>query len=345
MHKYARIFFFACWYNRAVNTARYILCLATTLLFLSACSPNGVSSTPTSAAPPAITPYHTPTSPQMAAPTATAAPTFTPPPLPTPTPFMYTVVEGNTMIGIALNFGLSLEQLQLANPDVNPNFLSVGTQLVIPQPDLEEDQPGASSNLEIMPLETGSVNCLPDRLGGLWCLWPVANPTETPVENLAGLIRLFDRSGEETASQPVYHLLNLLLPGKSTALAAYFPSPPPDWQTAQAQLTGASAANQVQQRYLTVEVTSLETEPLDQEQTGYAVTGAVSLSALEGDTQPAYLWALAIAYDAEGQPVGIRRWEAGLEGLSDTANFSYEVYSQGSPIERVAVLVEAAIAP
>ncbi len=249
------------------------------------------------------------------------------------------------MIGIALNFGITLEQLQLANPDVNPSFLSVGTQLVIPLPDLEEDQPSGSSNLEILPLETGGVNCLPDRAGGLWCLWPVSNPLETPVENLAGLIRLFDSAGEQVASQPSYHLLNLLLPGQTTALGAYFPPPLPEWQTAQAQLTGASAANQVQQRYFTAALTSMETEELDPEQLGYAISGEIALSAEEGDPLPAYLWALAIAYDAAGQPVGIRRWQAEAEALTNTTAFSFQIFSQGSPIERVEVLVEAGITP
>jgi len=45
---------------------------------------------------------------------------------------MYTVVENDTLIAIAVRFGITLDELQVANPDVNPNILSLGTQLVIP---------------------------------------------------------------------------------------------------------------------------------------------------------------------------------------------------------------------
>jgi LysM repeat protein len=42
------------------------------------------------------------------------------------------VKQGDTMLGIAFRFGISLDELQAANPKVNPRILSVGAVLVIP---------------------------------------------------------------------------------------------------------------------------------------------------------------------------------------------------------------------
>ena len=54
---------------------------------------------------------------------------------PAPTPVAgtrYVVKKGDTMWAIALDHGISLADLQAANPDVEPRTMAVGTVLVIP---------------------------------------------------------------------------------------------------------------------------------------------------------------------------------------------------------------------
>ncbi|RME91579.1 MAG: LysM peptidoglycan-binding domain-containing protein [Anaerolineae bacterium] len=53
----------------------------------------------------------------------------------TPTPGsgpIYIVQEGDTLWSIALRFNITVDELIAANPDINPNLLSVGQELVIP---------------------------------------------------------------------------------------------------------------------------------------------------------------------------------------------------------------------
>lgn len=66
----------------------------------------------------------------------TAVPTATPPPLPTATPVptesMYTVEKGDTLQAIAIKFETTVEELVKANELDNPNAISVGQILLIP---------------------------------------------------------------------------------------------------------------------------------------------------------------------------------------------------------------------
>ena len=45
---------------------------------------------------------------------------------------VYIVQEGDTLFMIAIRFGVSLDDLLKANPDINPNLLSTGAEVVIP---------------------------------------------------------------------------------------------------------------------------------------------------------------------------------------------------------------------
>jgi LysM repeat protein len=67
---------------------------------------------------------------------ASVAPT----PTPAPTPRIYVVAAGDTLSRIASRFGLSVDQILAANPQIrNPNRIAVGDEIVIPN--VEEPLP------------------------------------------------------------------------------------------------------------------------------------------------------------------------------------------------------------
>lgn len=76
----------------------------------------------------------TPTPSAAVSPSPTAEPS--PTPTPAPTPFIYTVKSGDTLSGIAAQFGVSLDALIAANAETlpDPDKLDVGDKLVIPTP-------------------------------------------------------------------------------------------------------------------------------------------------------------------------------------------------------------------
>ena len=72
--------------------------------------------------------------------------TFTPGPSPTPAPITYTVQEGDTLFGIAVQFQVDVEALKIIN-NITGTTLSVGTILTIPTDDVHTPTP--------TPLPTG----------------------------------------------------------------------------------------------------------------------------------------------------------------------------------------------
>lgn len=63
----------------------------------------------------------------------TAAPS--PTAVPAPTPQVYVVAKGDTMSKIAKKFGLTVEEIMTANPQIkNPNKIKIGDQVTIPVP-------------------------------------------------------------------------------------------------------------------------------------------------------------------------------------------------------------------
>ncbi len=84
-----------------------------------------------------VEPTTTPTATLTQTPTLTPTPdtpTPTNTPFPTPTPISYTVQSGDTCIGIAANFGVSVQSIQLLNNLSVSCDLTPGTTLLIPQP-------------------------------------------------------------------------------------------------------------------------------------------------------------------------------------------------------------------
>jgi spore coat assembly protein SafA len=70
-------------------------------------------------------------------PTPSSEATATPEPtaVPAPTPQVYTVAKGDTMSKIAKKFGVTVEELLAANPQIkNPDKIKIGDKITIPVP-------------------------------------------------------------------------------------------------------------------------------------------------------------------------------------------------------------------
>ncbi len=282
-----------------------------------------------------ITPYVSATAAQLFT-TPTIEFTSTPEPLPTPTPFTYTVVAGDTLLGIAYRFNITLDELLAANPDADPYLLSVGMGLVIPEGAGGEGVLTAELPTPVPVVENRPV-CYPTVSDGLWCLWLVQNDNPFSLENLSAMITLYDPLGGKLTSQPAIAPLNVLWPGEAVPLMAFFPPPVPIWEDVQVQLITSLGVPGDQERYLNGLVENLQIQV-----SGNGLSARVSGSVrLHEDGKPAsYVWLAAVAYGSDGVVVGAKRWEGtGIEVNGDL-EFNFQVFSLSLPIDRVEVLVE-----
>ena len=304
---------------------RFLACLFL-ISTLTACAGNAEAVTDLAPAVPyqTITPSKTPT----------VIPPLTGIILPTPTTFTYTVVQGDTLNGIAGRYGVTLEALLAANPGLQPAALSVGTTLIIPTGSETPGEPVPTS----APLPVLQARCWSEMDGGLWCFALVQNEYPETLENLSARFTLLDANGQELAGQVAFALLNTLPSGQSLPLAVHFPPPLQVNVSVQVQVLTAIRLLPGDTRYLPV-MPENTLVSVDASGRTAQVTGRVILT---GASTANTLWVLATAYDTAGNVVGVRRWESPSALTADApVSFDFLVSSVGPEIDRVEFLAEA----
>lgn len=277
--------------------------------------------------------------------TAFPTPSATPEPSPTvthtPTPVYYQVLEGDDMYAISYYYNISPQELMTANPSVNPRAIGPGTTLVIPVTLTPE--PTSTETLEQQPTPTVTFSalpdpdCYPDALGGLWCFVLLSNEDTSAFENVTGIFEL--QQGEESRQETAMTPLNLLPPGETLPLVAYFQPPVDQDFSVSATVDFFLPVMPDDDRYLPVEIQE-ENVAIDLDGEFANISGLLHFP--EGQPDPAYVWICATVFDKDGQVIAVRRWEAEQASLSSVQlPFEFSIYSLGKPIESVALLVEA----
>jgi LysM repeat protein len=309
---------------------KFIPALAALCLLLgSACSPVE----PTSSSPAALTPYLTATP----SPTLAQIPelVFADTPLPSPTPFTYTIQAGDTMSGIARQFGVPFEALIAANPSVSPNVMPIGQPLLIPT---DADNPTGQPTPTPVPFALTQIQCYPTLDGGMWCFALARNDSSDALENLSARISLLSSDGGLLAAQAAIPPLNIFPPHSSLPLTAFFPPPVPADATPRVQVLTAILLPPGDARYLSASLLNPLAGIASDGRTA-RLSGQVSLPA---DSAPAQtIWVAAVAYDAAGRVVGFRRWEGSSIQPGGSLPFDFTVASLGARMTRVEFFVEA----
>ena len=315
------------------------------LALLAACStlPLTLTLTPGRTLQGTLRPYPTDTITPSPIPTGYVTPTLSPTHTPTLTPVYYTVQEKDDMFGIAWRYGISVEALKTANPSVLPNWMGVGTVLLIPL--TPQAASSASPTLTFTPTPTALFSkvhdpaCYPDVFGGLTCFILVENHTEKNLENVGGVLTLRDDQSGETIQQTGIMLLNLLRANTAQPIFLRLDAPIPEQYTLSFEVDVVFPVPENDDRYLELTLSDVRTD-YSQNQRSAEITGALQL--LAEDQTSDLIWVLAVAYDANERVVAIRRYEASqLLSSGESLTFSLFVYSMDGPIERVDLLTEA----
>ncbi len=295
-------------------------------IFLYACANPAVPNETTDAA---LQPYLT------ATPEATSTPNvlvIIETPLPTNTPQIYIVESGDTISEIAEKFKILQADLIAANPDVNPNALTIGQTIIIPDPSASL---AAASTPTPLPVPITQAACHPTADSGSWCFALVHNNTGVLIENVSAQITLFDENNNAITSQVAFLPLDIIAPNSALPVYVYFPNTPAE-VTPQIQLLSAMQSNS--SRYLSATLNNIVAK-IDWSGRSAQVSGQIILPA--ESNAATQVWVAAVAYDANGTVVGVRRWEGGALEPGSSFNFDFSVSSVGGEIEAVEFFIQA----
>jgi LysM repeat protein len=270
-------------------------------------------------------------------PTITAQPTLGP----TATPFVHIVRKEDTLLGIAIRYGVSLEEILAANPGINPTILSIDQQIIIPGPGGDS----ASNFLPVatpFPLLLSEVKCYPTATEHLWCISTLENKEGFPLEGVSVEILLLNENGEVLESGLTFSPLNLIPEGGIIPFSVLFPSSSAGYAYAVAIPVTAYRASNIEERYLPLEWNLQTNQPGENRKT-WSITGRLDLHG-EGEKITNRVSILAIGLDTEGEIVGFRQLVIGSELRSgDTVPFEMEIFSVGPPINHIEILAEALV--
>lgn len=297
--------------------------LLLSFVIVSACTPAPAQTTDVS-----LQPYLTATS------IATATPNVLvmfETPLPTNTLQVYTVQSGDTISEIAEKFKIHQEYLIAANPDVNPNALTIGQTLFIPDPSAPL---AAASTPTPLPVPITQAACHPTADSGNWCFALIQNNTGNILENVSAQITLYNESGIALVYQTAFLPLDILPANSSLPVYVYFPNTPANI-TPQVQLLSAMPGGSA---YLPAAVDNTSAQ-INWDGKTAKVSGQVYLPT--ESTAATQVWIAAVAYDKNGTVIGVRRWEGGALTPGGSLNFDFSVSSVGGEIEAVQFFVQA----
>ena len=287
--------------------------------------------------PPTFTP--TPTlSPTPTSPKATPTPRpYTPPPTPTPTatptPLIYTIQKGDTLLGIARRFGVSLQALQDLNGIVDPRRLQIGQPLIIP---VGEAIPGTPTPTPTpIPLSIQGLYIYRSTLGDVWLLGEVINDSGMDVEQVVVNGVLLDDKGRVLTTTDSPSALDFVPSEERAPFALRFREAPTEFSSYQVEVARALPGF-VGGYYL-----DLRVEDVKGTEEGYHAFFLDGTIRNYGSQDAVGVNVVATLYDAKGRVVGIRKGTPvhNVVPAGGTTTFHLEVQLFGGPVDDWRIVV------
>lgn len=265
--------------------------------------------------------------------TATLAKTATALPSPTSTPRSHQIKLGETMGGIAWQYGVPLDSLIALNPDINPYAMKVGDTVLIPAETLTPSNQTPVPTTIAMPVESLTCTRLQDQ--GVRCFAWVQNTLDTALENVSISVNIADLEASQVFARQADAPLNVLLPADRMPFTVYFPPEMPQPFQFSAQLSSAIPLDDPTGRYLPLSLSDVVID-INKEADMAAVSGSFTVANPASSVR-----IVAAAVNSAGEILGLRIWQSDGAGIEDQTGFELQVYAVSGSIDQVLIFSEA----
>jgi LysM repeat protein len=301
-----------------------------------------------------------PAGPPTAAPTGTSTPEIgislvtrapptvavvrtTPTPLPTPTatptatPIVYTVVEGDTLLGIAIDNLTTVDEIKALNPGVVPALLQIGSQLQLPPPATALFQ-GTPSTPIALQVVVEQVNFYRTPVGTLWVLGEVVNEGDYPAADVQ--VQIDFSGGGQSLAAPAW-VQPPLLPAQGRApFAALVREAPQVELMPSVSIVGGSPLLDAGSHYLDLAAGATEATIEDDR---VALTGTITNT---GALTATAISVIATFYDAQNRISGYSlQLLPGPLPPGEVIPFSLDGTPPGAPVADYRLLVQGLAGP
>ena len=201
--------------------------------------------------------------PEMAVLATVQLPTATPLPPPTstpsPTPIIYEIQAGDTLLDLAIQRGVTVTDIEALNPDVRPELLQVGQQVILPPP--PQIVLGGPQATAVPPqLVVSQLQLYQMPTGAAWLVGEVQNEGEKPAEGVQVTVSLLSPAGEIMETVPIWVATTIVQGETAVPFGLLLPTFPENSQPAAAISAGQTMVD-LGSRYLDLVITDAALEP------------------------------------------------------------------------------------
>jgi LysM repeat protein len=259
----------------------------------------------------------------------TPAPTNTP--APTPTPAVHIVQPGDTLLGIALQYNVTLEELYQVNGVLKPELLQIGQEIVIPVPGSVGKPASDNSGAMIaptqppLPVQVEHAARYQTPVGSSWVLGEVFNSTDQPIENVQVRVALLNAAGQEVASESPFLAVDAIPAGSRAPFSVLFSTPPNGVIDFTAYVVRADQAYSYGSRYAQLQATEVQTRSVGSQ---VGVSGKVTNT---GASNAVGAHMVITLYDDQGRVTGFRQFTLPDDQLAAGGTTTFDVIISPDP--------------
>jgi LysM repeat protein len=265
--------------------------------------------------------------------TPVPTPTFTP----SPTPIIHTIQKGDTLLGIANKYGVTVQSLQEANGILDPRRLQLSQELIVPQDDLARTGGPPTATPTPVAYAIENIGFYHTSIGSLWFLGEVHNTTSEPIEQVQILVTLQTEGYVDLSQSSAFSVLDFIGPGGRSPFAVLFSNPPVAFDRYQVIALAGVTRTHPGKAYHGVSVISYSGQPQGDT---LAIRGDVKNT---GASDAEAITILATGYDSGNRVAAIRAADLPMSQLpaGETSSFRMNLLSSGDPIVSYTVQVQA----